>query len=186
MTRSYHEAFLSSQAHRHRALVGLLLAATLVAALGSVTDAQWQTVDGTRDAPRTYPANRRATNLLSRQDVLQRVHLVLGYTNGTTARLKIVRVELKRFGDASGIRSGGFRMPLTSSDRQVYEITTSFSGPYEDRGNIWDTGTRVFVVDAATGHIFFSAIHAPMLHSGHVRAGHQPHPPELGATLPPH
>jgi hypothetical protein len=39
-----------------------------------------------------------------------------------------------------------------SPSRLIYEIVTAFSTPLSIRGNTWTSGTRVFLVDAQTGH----------------------------------
>lgn len=131
-----------------------------------------------------YPANLGATNILSQQQALEKAHLAQGYMNEVTRPLTVERVKLKRFGHADVIASGTFKMLTTSSDRQVYEITASFTGPYQNRGNTFGSGTHVFVVDAATGDVLFSTIHAPMLRSSYLDAIHKSHAPPPGALLP--
>lgn len=130
-----------------------------------------------------YPANLGATNILSQQQALRKAHLSQDSINAHTAHLKVQSVKLKRFGDAEMIASGRHIQLRTSLDRQVYEITTSFTGPYQVRGNTWGSGTRVLVVDAETGDVLIGAIHAPLLHSGFLDAMHHSQVPPPGALL---
>lgn len=114
--------------------------------------------DGQPGSPTTivapkYIANQTASaaSFLTPTDIGKRIGLDLQ----ANAPLVLQRVQLKRWSDTDAYRSG-VRDYLIDQNRLVYEVTTNFKTSYGVRGNVWSSGMRRFIVDAATGDALLS------------------------------
>lgn len=117
--------------------------------------------------PLRYPANAgvAASSLVSVQTAAQRVGV-----GALNSPLKIQSATLIPWSATQAYQSG-FRLFTIDPNRQVYQVATTFSTPLSVKENTWSSGTRVFVVDAATGDVIWSitrgnqtASHADMVH----------------------
>ncbi len=120
-------------------------------------------------APFAYPANlNAATNgkVLSTKDALAKVRL--DQSDAQSQGLQLHGINLVRWADIEKrTYTHGASLFLISPDRLVYEAVTKFNNPYSYKGNTWSSGTRTFVIDAATGDALYGSIQGHLTHSDH-------------------
>ncbi len=119
--------------------------------------------------PFAYPANLNAAvngKVLSTKDALARVRL--DQSNAQSQGLQLHGINLVRWADIEKRPyTHGASLFFISPDRLVYEAVTKFNNPYSYKGNTWSSGTRTFVIDAATGDALYGNIQGHLTHSDH-------------------
>ncbi len=75
-----------------------------------------------------------------------------------TARNRALRIQGVHLSSWAATKMAHRRIinPQIDQNREVYEVTTTFNSPYWVQGNEWLSGTRVYIVDAVTGQVYFS------------------------------
>ena len=99
-----------------------------------------------------YPDNSRrpASSFLRPAAV---IHLLKLGTTSATQPYRVRSTLLMPYGRSRSASANLQVSPL----RMIYEVTTTFSTPVSVGGNAWQSGERVFLVDAQTGNVLESA-----------------------------
>jgi len=128
------------------------------------TSVQPQSVTGSRAAQSVaqstgaalqYPRNDNAASLASFKSSVQISQAILSAPS--ERMMQLAQANLVRFSQTNQAARG---MNLYSVDpnRMVYEITATFSSHYTYFGTVWSSGSKVYVVDAASGDVLYATV----------------------------
>ena len=94
----------------------------------------------------------------------------IGLSEQKNRNLRIESIALHRWSNTVTAQSGVSLFAI-DPNREVYEVTTSFSAPYHVRDNVWAYGHRTYIIDAETGHVYLSRTWGDMTsNDGKIRA----------------